>query len=166
MGIEYYTESNVFTIVLPILIRYGIVCTTQERRSRTEGPAMSDLVPGELLTTDEPVEINADRETTTVTVENTGDRPSQVGSHFHFFETNPALSFDRKAAYGMRLDIPAGTAIRFEPGCEEDVDLVAIGGDRVVKGMGGLVNGELDDDEVRERAFERAQAAGYLGVEE
>ncbi|MBX0287133.1 urease subunit beta [Halomicroarcula sp. F28] len=127
---------------------------------------MSDLVPGELLTTDEPVEINADRETTSVTVENTGDRPSQVGSHFHFFEANPALSFDRAAAYGMRLDIPAGTAIRFEPGCEEDVDLVAIGGDRVVKGMGGLVDGDLDDDEVRERAFERARDAGYMEGDE
>jgi len=127
---------------------------------------MSDLVPGELLTKDEPVEINADRETASVTVENTGDRPAQVGSHFHFFECNPSLSFDRKAAYGMRLDIPAGTAIRFEPGCEEDVDLVAFGGNRIMKGMGGLVEGPLDDDEVREAAFERASDAGYLGVDE
>ena len=87
---------------------------------------MSDLVPGELLPADEPVEINAGRETASVTVENTGDRPAQVGSHFHFFECNRALEFDREAAYGMRLDIPAGTAVRFEPGCEEDVDLVAM----------------------------------------
>ena len=123
---------------------------------------MSDITPGELIPADEPVEINVDRETASVTVENTGDRPSQVGSHFHFFETNPALSFDRKSAYGMRLDIPAGTAIRFEPGCEKDVDLVAIGGDRIVKGMGGLVNGKLDNDEVRERAFERARKAEYM----
>ncbi|CCC41765.1 urease subunit beta [Haloquadratum walsbyi] len=123
---------------------------------------MSDITPGELIPADKPVEINADRETTSVTVENTGDRPSQVGSHFHFFETNPALSFDRKSAYGMRLDIPAGTAIRFEPGCEKDVDLVAIGGDRIVKGMGGLVNGELDADETREQAFERARNADYM----
>ena len=127
---------------------------------------MSELVPGELLTADEPVEINADRETTSVTVENTGDRPSQVGSHFHFFECNPALSFDRKAAYGMRLDIPAGTAIRFEPGCEEDVDLVAFGGNRIMRGMGGLVEGPLDDDEVREAAFERAREAGYMEANE
>jgi urease subunit beta len=126
---------------------------------------MSDIVPGELLTDDEPVEINADRETASVTVENTGDRPSQVGSHFHFFEVNPALDFDRQTAYGMRLDIPAGTAIRFEPGCEEDVDLVAIGGDRIVKGMGGLVNGELDDEDIREAAFERARKKGYMGVD-
>mgnify|MGYP005853053947 CR=1 FL=1 len=126
---------------------------------------MSELIPGELLIADEPVEINADRESTSVTVENTGDRPSQVGSHFHFFETNPALSFDRKAAYGMRLDIPAGTAIRFEPGCEEDVDLVAIGGNRIVRGMAGLVEGALDDDDIRERAFDRAREAGYMEAE-
>ena len=127
---------------------------------------MSDLVPGELLTADEPVEINADRETASVTVENTGDRPAQVGSHFHFFESNPALDFDRKTAYGMRLDIPAGTAIRFEPGCEEDINLVAFGGNRVLKGMGGLVEGDLDDDEVRSTAFERAREAGYMEVDE
>jgi len=127
---------------------------------------MSELVPGELLTADEPVEINADRNTASVTVENTGDRPSQVGSHFHFFEANPALDFDREAAYGMRLDIPAGTAIRFEPGCEEDVDLVAFGGNRIMRGMGGLVDGSLDDDEVREQAFERAREAGYMEADE
>lgn len=122
---------------------------------------MTDRVPGELLTGDDPVTINEGRETATVTVENTGDRPVQVGSHFHFFETNPGLDFDREAAYGMRLDIPAGTAIRFEPGAERDVDLVAIGGNRIVHGMGGLVGGELDDEAVRERAFERAVAQGY-----
>jgi len=127
---------------------------------------VSDLVPGGLLTADEPVEINADRETASVTVENTGDRPAQVGSHFHFFESNPALDFDRKTAYGMRLDIPAGTAIRFEPGCEKDVDLVAFGGNRIMKGMGGLVEGNLDDDEVRAAAFERAREAGYMEVNE
>lgn len=127
---------------------------------------MSGLVPGELLTDDEPVEINADRETATVTVENTGDRPSQVGSHFHFFECNRALEFDREAAYGMRLDVPAGTAIRFEPGCEEDVDLVAYGGNRVLHGMGGLVEGDLDDEDVKQAALERAREAGYMGADE
>ncbi len=127
---------------------------------------MSEMVPGELLTADEPVEINADRETASITVENTGDRPSQVGSHFHFFEANPALSFDRTEAYGMRLDIPAGTAIRFEPGCQEDVDLVAFGGNRIMRGMGGLVEGSLDDDDIREAAFERAREAGYMEPEE
>lgn len=126
---------------------------------------MTEFVPGELLCADEPVDINADRETATVTVENTGDRPVQVGSHFHFFEANPGLRFDREAAYGMSLDIPAGTAIRFEPGAERDVELVAIGGRRVVHGMGGLVGGDLDDDEIKQRALERAEARGYEGVE-
>lgn len=123
---------------------------------------MSELVPGELLPADESVTINEGRETTTVTVENTGDRPVQVGSHFHFFEVNPGLAFDREDGYGMRLNIPAGTAVRFEPGVEREVDLVAIGGDRVVQGMGGLVQGDLDEDGAKERALERARAAGYL----
>jgi len=127
---------------------------------------MSDLVPGELLPADEPIEINAGRETTAITVENTGDRPVQVGSHFHFFEVNPALDFDREAAYGMRLDIPAGTAVRFEPGREQDVDLVAYGGNRILRGMGGLVDGDLDDEAVREAALERARERGYTEAEE
>ncbi|KMT45908.1 Urease subunit beta [Halostagnicola sp. A56] len=123
------------------------------------------MVPGELEPADEPVVINEGRETTAVTVENTGDRPVQVGSHFHFFESNPGLLFDRNEAYGFRLNVPAGTAIRFEPGCEREVDLVAIGGDRIVHGMGGLVNGPLDEDGVRERALERAASYGYHGVD-
>jgi urease subunit beta len=126
---------------------------------------VNDLAPGELLPTDDPIEINAGRETATVTVENTGDRPVQVGSHFHFFETNPKLDFDRETAYGMRLNVPAGTAMRFEPGNERDAELVAIGGDRIVHGMDGLVGGELDDEAVRERAFDRAAEAGYRGIE-
>lgn len=123
---------------------------------------MSEFVPGELLPADEPVRINEGRPTATVTVENTGDRPAQVGSHFHFFEVNPGLEFDRESAYGMRLDIPAGTAVRFEPGCEREVDLVEIGGNRVVHGMGGLVGGELDDEDVEARAIERAREQGYI----
>jgi urease subunit beta len=126
---------------------------------------MSDIVPGELLTADDDVTINEGRETASVAVENMGDRPVQVGSHFHFFETNPELDFERETAYGMRLDIPAGTAIRFEPGDRREVDLVAIGGERIVHGMGGLVNGELDDEEIKERALERAAEHGYRGVD-
>ena len=122
---------------------------------------MTHGTPGEILPADDPITINEGRESTTVTVENTGDRPAQVGSHFHFFEANRALEFDREAAYGKRLDIPAGTAVRFEPGVEREVDLVDVGGDRNVYGMGGLVQGHLDDDDVRERALERASEAGY-----
>lgn len=127
---------------------------------------MSGPIPGELLPAGESVEINADRETATVIVENTGDRPVQVGSHYHFFETNPGLDFDRATAYGMRLNVPAGTSVRFEPGVEKEVELVGIGGERIVHGMAGLVNGELDDDSVREQALARAKEQGYLGAEE
>lgn len=123
---------------------------------------MTALVPGELIPADEPIEINANRETATVIVENTGDRPSQVGSHFHFFECNPALEFDRETAYGMRLNIPAGTAVRFEPGCEEDVELVAYGGNRIMNGMAGLVEGDLDDEAVKQDAIRRARKTGYM----
>ena len=103
------------------------------------------MIPGEYLLENEPVDINTGRPTATIAVTNTGDRPVQVGSHCHFFEVNRALAFDRPAAYGMRLDIAAGTAIRFEPGDSREVNLVAIGGRREVVGLNGLVNGALDD---------------------
>jgi urease subunit beta len=118
-----------------------------------------DRVPGEIVTRDGAVMINADREAETVEVANTGARPVQVGSHFHFFEANAALAFDRGAAYGMRLDVPAGTAVRFEPGDRKPVDLVAIGGNRRAHGMNGLANGSVDGG--ADAAVERARAAGY-----
>ncbi|MBV9454932.1 MAG: urease subunit beta [Rubrobacter sp.] len=123
------------------------------------------MMPGEYLPAEGSVELNANRETTSLTVSNTGDRPVQVGSHFHFFETNRALKFDRQAAYGMRLSIPAGTAVRFEPGDEREVELVAIGGRRVVRGLNGLTEGALDDPEVREAAFQRAREQGFMEEE-
>jgi urease subunit beta len=99
--------------------------------------------PGEYILSDGAIELNAGRQTKKVVVRNAGDRPIQVGSHYHFFEVNRALAFDRDAAYGMRLDIPAGTAIRFEPGEEKEVPLVAFAGSRRVYGHNGLVNGSL-----------------------
>jgi urease beta subunit len=99
--------------------------------------------PGEYLLSDGTIELNAQRRTGRVLVRNTGDRPIQVGSHYHFFEVNRALEFDRNSAYGMRLDIPAGTAIRFEPGEGKEVPLVAFAGARRVFGHSGLVNGSL-----------------------
>lgn len=105
---------------------------------------MSALIPGELLPEPGEIELNAGRPVTTISVANTGDRPVQVGSHFHFHETNSALTFDRDAARGQRLDIPAGTAIRFEPGDEREVRLVPFAGARRVFGFNGLVNGPLD----------------------
>lgn len=102
------------------------------------------MIPGEILTEVGDLELNAGRLTVTLTVANTGDRPIQVGSHFHFFEVNPALVFDRDQARGMRLDIPAGTAVRFEPGDQRSVTLVALAGSRQVYGLNGLINGPLD----------------------
>ena len=103
------------------------------------------FVPGEIVGPDDPVEINAGRPVMTLRVENGGDRPVQVGSHYHFAESNPALRFDRDTARGHRLDIPAGTAVRFEPGVVTEVDLVPIAGRRVVAGLRGEVAGPLDD---------------------
>ena len=105
---------------------------------------MPPLIPGELIPEPGTIELNAGRPVTTLSVANRGDRPGQVGSHFHFHEANGALDFDREAARGLRLDIPAGTAIRFEPGDQRDVDLVPYVGDRRVFGFNGLVNGPLD----------------------
>jgi urease subunit beta len=101
------------------------------------------MIPGELLTDDGEHELNAGRTTITVTVSNTGDRPVQIGSHYHFYEVNPALSFDRDKARGFRLNIAAGTAVRFEPGQERTVELVELAGERVVFGFNGKVMGKL-----------------------
>ncbi len=101
------------------------------------------MIPGEMFIEPGDIELNKGRRTVTLTVANTGDRPIQVGSHYHFFETNPALKFDRDKARGMRLDIAAGTAVRFEPGQTRDVTLVAVAGKRAVYGFRGEVMGKL-----------------------
>ncbi len=120
------------------------------------------MIPGEYFLCDEPIELNEGRARVQVQVENTGDRPIQVGSHTHFFEVNRALRFPRAAAYGHRLDIPAGTSLRFEPGERRDVALVAFAGSRVVFGMSGLVNGPLDAR--REQAILDARTRKFLDV--
>jgi urease subunit beta len=102
------------------------------------------MIPGEIFCEDEDVALNVGRRTLRVTVANTGDRPIQVGSHYHFHETNGALRFDREAARGFRLNIPAGTAVRFEPGQERAVELVEYGGSRVVHGFNGRIAGKLE----------------------
>ena len=102
------------------------------------------MIPGEVRGPDDSIVLNAGRPVLTLTVENAGDRPIQVGSHYHFAEANPALSFDRAAAHGLRLDIPAGTAVRFEPGIAIDVDLVPFTGNRVIAGLRNEVAGPLD----------------------
>jgi urease subunit beta len=103
------------------------------------------MIPGEYVLRPEPLVVNAGREAIEVVVLNTGDRPVQVGSHYHFAEANPALEFDRDAAYGRRLDIPAGTAARFEPGDSKTVPLISLAGSREVHGLSNAVNGRLDD---------------------
>lgn len=117
---------------------------------------------GHYIIADEPVEINAGRPTCALSVWNTGDRAIQVGSHFHFFEVNRALRFDREGAFGMRLNVPAGTAVRFEPGDRKDVTLVAIGGSRRVRGLNGLTDDSLDSPVARAQAVEAVAKRGFL----
>src|SRR5437868_6843982 len=119
------------------------------------------MIPGEYLLADGDLELNAGRPTATLSVNNTGDRPVQVGSHFHFFEVNRALVFDRAAAYGMRLDIPAGTAVRIEPGEIKTVTLIPLSGERQVYGGSGLVMGALDDPAIKQQSLERMRQAGF-----
>ena len=117
------------------------------------------MIPGEIETVAGDIELNAGRRTVTLKVANSGDRPIQIGSHYHFFETNEALKFEREAAYGMRLDIAAGTAVRFEPGQSRTVELVELAGARVVYGFAGAVMGPLDKQPARAKAAAKNSAA-------
>jgi len=120
------------------------------------------MIPGEYVLAEGEIVANAWRRTVELTVANTGDRPIQVGSHFHFFEANKALHFDRALAFGMRLNIPAGTAVRFEPGDEKKVTLVELGGARVIYGLNGLANGPATES-TKAEALRRAQSEGFWG---
>jgi urease beta subunit len=120
------------------------------------------VIPGQILFAPGDVEALKNRSTKDMSVKNTADRPIQVGSHCHFFEVNRALLFDREAAFGFRLCIPAGTAARFEPGEEKRVTLVAFAGHRTVHGMNGLTNGPLDDARIRSQALARAAEQGFI----
>ncbi|MGA9883093.1 MAG: urease subunit beta [Candidatus Acidiferrales bacterium] len=125
------------------------------------------MKPGEYLLdlSAGPIHANEGRRTVVVVVRNRGDRPIQVGSHFHFFETNRELSFNRASTYGMRLNVPAGTAVRFEPGEEKEVELAEFAGHRVIHGFNGLVGGALDRHGVREHALEKAAKAQFQSSE-
>src|SRR3954470_15068657 len=120
------------------------------------------MIPGEYFIKDGDIELNTGRKTVTMSVTNTGDRPIQVGSHYHFFEANRALRFDRPEALGMRLNVPAGKAIRFEPGDEKDVELVEFGGMRRIVGFDGLVDGSTTAQHTVAEALRRARDRGYL----
>jgi urease subunit gamma/beta len=120
--------------------------------------------PGVVTAGDGSIDLNAGRRAVTLKARNSGDRPIQIGSHFHFFEVNKAMEFDRAAAFGMRLDIPAGTAVRFEPGASKEVTLVEFGGRRELTGLNSLTNGSGVDREVRDAALGRAKARGFKGA--
>ena len=128
--------------------------------------ANGKVTPGEIIFDDDELVINEGKDTVEINVTNTADRPCQVGSHFHFFEVNKQLEFDRRLAYGMRLDIPSGTAVRFEPGETKRVRLVKTGGNRKGYGLNGLVKGSFDDEAVKETAMEKAKEKGFRGVSE
>jgi urease beta subunit len=122
------------------------------------------MIPGEYFLLHEPIEANSGRRVTTLIIRNTGDRPIQVGSHYHFFEVNRALIFEREKAFGTRLNIPAGTALRFEPGQEREVQLVEFRGTKTVCGLNGLTEGKIDDAETKRAALERAKTRGFGGA--
>ncbi len=122
------------------------------------------MVPGEYAIDGGEIELNRGRRTIRLTVRNSGDRPIQVGSHVHFFEVNKELFFDRKQAFSMRLDIPAGTAVRFEPGQEKEIALVEFGGAKTAHGLNGLTDGPFGDESVRARAFAAAREKGFGGA--
>src|SRR6267143_1186657 len=120
------------------------------------------VIPGEIILGEGDIVAFNGRQAVELIVANTGDRPIQVGSHCHFFETNRALRFDREKAYGYRLQVPAGTAVRFEPGEDKRVTLISIGGNRVAYGINGLVNGRLDDPTVKAKALAVAREQGFI----
>jgi urease subunit gamma/beta len=156
--------------MLPILQVEGVFpdgtkLVTVHEPIRPEIDAPPDtLEPGAVWPLDGEIELCANRPRTKLTVVNTGDRPVQVGSHYHFFEVNKALEFERRAAFGMRLDIPAGTAVRFEPGQRKEVGLVGFGGRREISGLNALTDGRTSEDSVKEEALRRARAFGFKGA--
>lgn len=123
------------------------------------------MVPGEWLLCDDPIEINTGRRTLRVSVRNTGDRPIQVGSHFHFFEVNRMLDFDRQTTIGMRLDVPSGQSIRFEAGDEREVDLVEFGGLGRVIGFNNIIDGTMSEPRSVLRAIDEARRLGFTGID-
>lgn len=132
-------------------------------KARAAALQPANVIPGEVILGKGDVVAFEGRERRELSVSNVGDRPIQVGSHCHFFEANRALTFDREQAFGFRLQVPAGTAVRFEPGEEKRVTLVAIGGNRVAYGINGLTAGQMDDPDIRRRALAKAAEQGFIG---
>jgi urease subunit gamma/beta len=143
----------------------GTKLVTVHEPIRPQEAALADLLePGAILAAEGEIELSAGRRRTTIEVVNTGDRPVQIGSHYHFFEVNKTLDFDRAAAFGMRLDVPAGTAVRFEPGQHKAVTLVGFGGKGELSGLNALTNGKATDPSARDAALRRAREAGFKGA--
>ena len=169
MGTQMLTSEDVMDGVPEMIHEIQLEATFPDgtKLVTVHDPICADgkLIPGEILTQPGEIALNAGKDTTQIVVSNTADRPIQVGSHFHFFEVNKALKFNRALAYGMRLDIPAGTAVRFEPGESKRVNLVEIGGSREGHGLNGLVEGKMDDPSVKEHALKLAKEKSFLGVE-
>ncbi len=134
------------------------------RPDKKKSKNKNDIRPGEIITGEGDVKINAGKRSIKLKVLNTGDRPVQIGSHFHFFEVNSALNFKRKDAFGMHLDIPAGTAVRFEPGESKEVQLVLFGGTREIRGLNNLTNGSTSSEVKKQEALHRAKLRGYQGA--
>ncbi|WP_026882587.1 urease subunit beta [Clostridium akagii] len=122
------------------------------------------MIPGEIIISSSEIECNKGKVTKQITVTSNADRPIQVGSHFHFFEVNKMLNFDREAAFGMRLNIASGTAVRFEPGEEKSVELVELGGKKEVYGLNGLTQGSTLDPDIKEKSLKKARELGFKGV--
>ncbi|HEV8327974.1 MAG TPA: urease subunit beta [Nitrospiraceae bacterium] len=135
------------------------------REAKKASIQSAPVIPGGIILGEGAIVAFTGRQTVDLIVANTGDRPIQVGSHCHFFEANRALRFDRERVYGFRLQVPAGTAVRFEPGEDKRVTLVSIGGNRVAYGINGLVNGRLDDPNVKAKAMTAARDAGFIAKE-
>ena len=138
--------------------------TTGSRRS-TKREVGRALIPGEYVLSKDPVICNENRKTIKITVSNTGDRPCQIGSHTHFFEVNRALDFPREQTFGYRLNIPAGTSVRFEPGDTKEVELCELGGKRICFGFNGLTMGSLNSSIMKNAALEKARTLGFKGAQ-
>lgn len=173
VGSRILTQAEVMpgvAAMLPMLqveatFRDGTKLVTVHEPLRPAAGADADgLEPGAIITEEGEIELNAGRRKLALTVTNTGDRPVQIGSHYHFFEVNKALDFDRAAAFGMRLDIAAGTAVRFEPGQEKQVALTSFGGSQQLSGLNGLTDGSARDEEVKAAAIANARARGFRGA--
>ena len=173
LGSQILTQSDVMpgvAAMLPMLqveatFRDGtkLVTVHDPLRPAADSEIVDETRPGEIIAEDGAIELNAGRRKTTLKVVNTGDRPVQIGSHYHFFEVNRALEFDRDAAFGMRLDIAAGTAVRFEPGQDKLVTLTEFGGNRQLSGLNALSDGPVDDPQTKATAIARARERGFRG---